>query len=142
MQKNGEYLSSTQTLADLLTRHVGCGKSVSVEDVAQRADCSIGSVYAAQNGRVGHDLAMRLLLCLPDEAVTEYFSFLGLSGVRRTEAEPGCYHQTHYEIARTGKAYADFLRDGLLDHRERKELSTKFLPRLLAAAARCVRAGA
>src|SRR3546814_7114325 len=114
---------------------------MSVEDRAAKAECSTESVYIARKGeKVSQDIAARLVRSLPDEAAVEYIArVLGFTRCVRTEAGAGSFHEVHYELTRTGAYYGEANRDGLLCHKEQRDLATKFLPRLMAAAARCMK---
>jgi DNA-binding XRE family transcriptional regulator len=125
----------------LLRRHVGRGQPLSFEQLAELAGCSTKTLYQIEAGNFtpSFDLGCRIVRCLPDAAATEFFAGLGFSGLVRIDAGEGSLYEAHHELARTGAAYADFLRDGLLDHREIRILRRDFIPRTLAAMARCVR---
>jgi DNA-binding XRE family transcriptional regulator len=140
MEKNATVSNYPKLLADLLSRHIGRGQATSIEMIAAEAGCSTKTIYMIRAGEFTPSFALgcRIIKCLPDEAVAEFFAALGLFGVARIEGT-GSLYEAHYELARTGAAYADYLQDGLLDHREQRSLTRDFLPRVLAAAARCVR---
>ena len=143
MHKHNEDFNSASVLAELLTRYTGRG-GLDVIDIAVQCGCSKEAVYSARKGVVSLDLGMKMLRCLPDEAVTEFFASLGFHGARRIDGAAGCLHEVHYEASRTLAFYGKALRDRVLDHIEQRKLKREYLPRLKAAIARCIteRAGA
>ncbi len=127
MQTYAEDWSSREVLADLLRRYVGHGNMISVEALAQDCGCSIEAVYQARKGQtVGLDLAMRMLRCLPDEAVTEFFSYMGFTGVHRIDGAAGDHQEAGIELASASMVYASAMRDCRIDHREDRILKRSY----------------
>jgi hypothetical protein len=143
MHKHNEDFNSAFVLAELLTRYTGRG-GLDVIDIAVECGCSKEAVYAARKGVVSLDLGMKMLRCLPDEAVEAFWAAQGFFGVRRTEAAPVSHPEFHAVVASTSASYAEFFADGSLDHREELHLHQRILPRLSAmlARVRMVRVGA
>jgi hypothetical protein len=141
MQKHNEDFNSASVLAELLTRFTGRG-GLDVIDIAVECGCSKEAVYAARKGVVSLDLGMKMLRCLPDEAVTEFFASLGFHGARRTDGGPACHHEAGHELAQTTAAYVDAARDGRIDHIEERLLTRHYF-RVIACLSRLTaRAGA
>lgn len=138
MGKHSFGSNSAFVLADLLVRHVGRGKSVTVEQMADACGCSINAVYLAQKGTVGLNLGLAMLQQMPDEAHVEFFAAHGWD-VHREEGPDGCLHEVSEEAAHTLAFYAKALRKRVLDHTAQMQLRRVHLPRLKAAIARCLR---
>lgn len=131
----------SKVLGAILRRHVGRHGALSVEQLAERSGVSASIIYELQRERytASLDAAMALVQALPDEGVEEWHNAIGFFGLRRIDGAQPCFHEAHFEAARTAAAMADFARDGLFDYREQRELATKWFPRLQTALARCVR---
>jgi hypothetical protein len=125
MPKYSEDFSCRDVLAELLNRYVGQGRGLTVEEVAAAARCSVENVYVARRGgAVSHDVAIRLVRGLPDEAGVEYIRrCLGFShAVRIEETAGGCHHEAGRWAAGFTHEYVDAASDGRITHIEAAKL--------------------
>lgn len=119
-------------LGQVLSRHVGLGKAMPVNDLAHGAGCSPKMIYALQRGdmavSVSRELFCAILQKMPEEAMEEFMNGLGYAGARRLDNRPACFRKLHSMLARLSHKLAQAYEDDRLDHREEVELRAEIRP--------------
>lgn len=145
MERSGKAMAKNQKLThdraqqyfiDCLRAHAGLGKDMSVVELADKMGVKERTVRAHLSGQSIPDMHYTLLYCeaLGPGFANQLFISIGMTGLHEIDGPVLTPHELLAELCKHPADLAEYLSDGVFDHRERREFAQS-LPRLIAVLA-------